>query len=125
MTTEAAEILADALEQDAQAQEAGKVDAIGLRWDDVYAEILPIQDTSEPIFAMAMRFWDDWCDASSHEWRYHEPITNEQWPQLARELANCLRAGSMPTNQIIIESFTPKPRVGILRRLKKWVRHLS
>jgi len=120
MVNEAAEILACALEQDAQAQEAGNINDIGLRWDDIYAEILPIQDTAEPIFAMAMRFWDDWGDASKHEWKYHEPITKEQWPIFARELATCLRTETMPENQIINENFTPMPTVSILERIKKW-----
>ena len=120
MTNEAAEILANALEQDASAQMALNWQRIGLRWDDV-AKILENHDTSEPIFAMAMQFWEDWGDASNHDWQYHT-ITCEQWPQLARELASCLRNGSMPTNPIIIENYTPKPKVGFLQRLKQWFR---
>ncbi len=77
MNNEAAEILANALVQDAQAQDAGRINDIGLRWDDVYAEILPFQDTSEPILAISMRFWDNWGDASIHEWQYHEPIKHK------------------------------------------------
>jgi hypothetical protein len=44
MNKEAAEILAAALEEDAQDHESGKYTEIGLKWDDVYGQILPIED---------------------------------------------------------------------------------
>ncbi|HEB54832.1 MAG TPA: hypothetical protein ENI98_00725 [Gammaproteobacteria bacterium] len=119
MKNEAAEILAKALEEDAIAQESGNIDDIGLRWDDVYAEILPLQDVSEPIFAMAMQFWDGWVDASNHEWQYHKPVKKEQWPIFARELADCLRSGTMPANQMLIDVFSPGRRTIISKRIKK------
>jgi len=120
MNKEAAEIFATALENDANDQDEGRYENIGMKWDDIYAQILPIEeDINVPIYNMAFRFWDDWCDTSNHEWQYHEPITKKQWPQFARELAQCLRTGRMPTNLIIIEKFTPKPKIGLWQRIKQ------
>jgi hypothetical protein len=120
MNKEAAEIFATALENDADEQDAGRYENIGMKWDDIYAQILPIEeDINTPIYNMAFRFWDDWCDASNHEWQYHEPITKNQWPQFARDLALSLRSGNIPTNQIIIDNFTPKPKIGVFQRLKQ------
>jgi len=119
MNKEAAEIFAKALENDANDHDAGKYENIGMKWDDIYAQILPIEDDiNNPIYGMAFRFWEDWGDASNHEWQYHEPIKKEQWPIFARELAQSLKTGSMPQNQAIIENFKPKPKVGLFKRLK-------
>ena len=116
---EAAEALANALESDADDQDAGRYENIGMKWDDTYAQMLPIEeDMNNPIYGIAFRFWDDWCDASNHEWQCHEPIKKEQWPNFARELAQSLKTGVMPNNQVIIENFTPKPKVGLFTRVK-------
>lgn len=120
MNKEAAKLFANALESDADDHDAGRYENIGMKWDDIYAQILPIEDDiNNPIYGIAFRFWDDWCDASSHEWQYHEPIKKEQWSILARELAQSLKTGLIPQNQVIIENFKPKPKVGLIKRLKK------
>ena len=43
MNNEAAEILADALERDAKDHDAGQYKDIGLKWDDIYGQLLPIE----------------------------------------------------------------------------------
>ena len=63
MPSESAEILANALEADADAQVRGDFENIGMQWDEVYGEILPINEIPDPLFGLAMEFWDDWCDA--------------------------------------------------------------
>ena len=118
MTSKAAEILASALEHDARAHESGHYEAIGNRLDEVYDEILPLQSSSDTMFAVTLRFWYDWIDASSHDWKYQGPINKEQWPQLAREIADGLRSGYMPENNIITESFMPPP--GLWERIKRY-----
>jgi len=120
MSSEAAEFVAQALEQDAEAHEAGRFNDIAKRWDDVYGKLLPIQDTSEPIFAMAMRFWDDWKDASNHKWMYHKPMKQTDWPRVARVIAACLRSGTLPEEKIILDLFMPKPKKGLIDRIKSW-----
>ncbi len=122
MNLEASEILARALEEDIKTQELGNPLEIGEKWDDVYGELLPIEDDiSNPIYSLAFRFWDDWGDASNHNWLYHEPTTKEQWPVYAREIASCLRACKLPESTTIIELFLPKPKVGIIQKLKLWL----
>lgn len=119
MPSEAADILAKALEDDAAAHEAGQYSSIGERYDDVYGEILPIDDIPGPLSALAFRFWDDWCDASQHDWMYHEPIRKEDWPLIARTIAKCLRSGELPTDPLILREFTPEPRLSFVQRLKQ------
>ena len=122
MNKEAAEILAEALEKDALDHESGNYDNIGLKWDDVYGQLLPIEeDIDQPVYGLAFNFWDDWCDASNHDWQYHEPITTNEWPKIAREIAASLRNGTPPNNQRILDHFLPKPKIGILQKIKVWL----
>ena len=121
MNNEATNIIASALESDANNHDSGKYQEIGLNWDNIYSEILPIEENiASPFYSMAFRFWDDWGDAANHEWQYHEPIKKEQWPQLARELANCLRSQTMTINSTLIDNLMPKPKVSLLERIKRW-----
>jgi hypothetical protein len=122
MNPGAADMLADALEEDIRAQEQGRFIEIGEKWDDVYAELLPIEDDIDnPIYSLAFRFWDDWGDASKHDWLYHEPISKEQWPIYAKEIAASLRDGILPESVIIAEEILPKPKVGLIQKLKQWL----
>ena len=57
MHSEAAEILANALEQDALAHEAGRMDELGMQYDPVLAQILPIDDIPPLISTLAFNFW--------------------------------------------------------------------
>ena len=119
MNKEASEIFSNALESDANDHDAVLYENIGMKWDEIYSLLLPIEDDiNNPIYDISFRFWDEWCDASTHEWQYHEPIKKEQWPNLARELAQCLKTGAIPSNKIIIENFTPKPKISLFTRLK-------
>lgn len=123
MNLEAAKILATSLEEDIKTQELRSPLEIGEKWDDVYAQLLPIEDEIEnPVYSLAFQFWDDWGDASNHDWLYHEPITKEQWPIYAREIASNLRVGKLPESIAIIEMFSPKPKVGFIQKLKLWLR---
>ena len=115
--SKAGEILAKALEADASAQDRGEYSEIGMKYDEILCEVLPINDIPSDLFALAMNFWDDWCDAANHEWRYHEPCVERDWPRLARTIASHLRESTLPNDQSIIESFTPKPKLSLLARL--------
>ena len=50
--TEADEILAAALQADAEAHERGRYDTIAAQYDDAQAQLLPIQDFAERRFAI-------------------------------------------------------------------------
>ncbi len=122
MNKEASEIFASALEADIKRQQEGQDHSIGLEWDDVYGQLLPIEEDFEnPIYGIAFNFWDAWCDASNHEWQYYDPLTRNDWPLLAQEVIKSLRSGNMPTNEILIREFLPKPRESFVNRIKKWL----
>jgi hypothetical protein len=89
-----------------------------MHWDDVYGELLPIEDCNQPIYNLAFRFWDDWCDCANHEWKYHETMQKFEWPLFAREIAIALRTNTMPSNQRIIDQFLPKPKVSNFKKIK-------
>ena len=118
MASESAEILAKALEHDANIQEKNRISEIGNRYDDVICEILPINEIPEDLFGLAMRFWDDWVDASNHEWKYHEPFVESDWPKMARKIATHLREATFPNDELILEEFMPTPKKPILKRIK-------
>lgn len=122
MKTEAVEILAKALEADIATQAQGDSLVIGEKWDEVYAQLLPIEDDIDnPIYKVAFQFWDDWGDASNHDWRYHEPTTKEQWPLYAKAIAESLRSGKLSEETAIINQFSPKPKVNLIQRIKQWL----
>ena len=122
MNPQAAEIFASAIEEDIKLQEQGRFLEIGEKLDEVYAELLPIEDDiNNPVYAIAFRFWDDWGDASTHDWFFHEPVTEEQWPIYAKEIVTSLRTGKLPENSIILEEFTPKPKISIAQKIKQWL----
>lgn len=116
--TEAEEILAAALIEDARAHDARSYDHIAIRYDDVYAQLLPIQDLGARRFAIAFHFWDGWCDARNHDWRYYPGINEADWPSLARHIAENLKRGEDATDPLVLEHFAPEKlrsrRVGLM-----------
>ncbi|MBI1848657.1 MAG: hypothetical protein HY294_11340 [Candidatus Rokubacteria bacterium] len=106
--TEADEILAKALLADAAAHEAGRYASIADRYDDVYRELLPIQDLAERRLVIALHFWGGWCDASNHDWQYYRGIGKADWPRLARDIASDLRQGRDSTDGLVVAHFAPE-----------------
>jgi hypothetical protein len=123
-STEADEILAAALLDDAAAHESGAHDRIAMGYDDVYAQLLPIQDLRVRRFSIAFHFWDGWCDARNHKWLVTPGILETDWPKLARHIAERLRRGEDATDPRLIERFAPENLVPLYRRLWKWVKSL-
>jgi hypothetical protein len=116
--TEADKIMAAALLDDARAHEAGSYAQIASRYDDIYAEILPLEDRITRRVAIALNFWDGWCDASNHEWRYHPGIGGRDWPVLARHIAENLNHGEEATDPRVLQHFSPEALRS--RRVKFW-----
>ena len=121
MTSKAADILANALEGDAIAHESGQQHKIGEKFDDVMSEISSLNDIPPRLSYLAINFWDSWQDSRNHDWLYYEPISEADWPRLAREISHSLRSGSLPNNQDLIDRFSPEPGLPFLQRLKNWV----
>jgi hypothetical protein len=121
MPSEAAEILARALELDAEAQERGELDNIGMQYDEVLGQILPIDDIPDQVFNMAFGFWSDWLDAKNHNWLHHEPMTKSDWPKVARIIAQSVRELTIPSDPTIQKLFLPAPkapRTSLFQRIK-------
>jgi hypothetical protein len=121
MSSKSAEILANALEVDAIAHESGQQHKIGEKFDDVMSEISSLNDIPPRLSYLAINFWDSWQDSRNHDWLYYEPITESDWPHLAREISHSLRSGSLPNNQDLIDRFSPEPGLPFLQRFKNWI----
>ncbi|MEY2426073.1 MAG: nitrite reductase small subunit [Actinomycetota bacterium] len=115
------EILARALVADAEAHESARYDDIGERYDDVYGELLPIQDLGARKFAIAFHFWDAWIDARNHGWNYYPDIAPPDWPLFAREIAAALRDGVDPSNSTVVKLFSPENFPPLRKRLWTWL----
>lgn len=90
------EVLAAALEADADAHEAGRHDAVGERYDDVLAEVTPFWDPRARRLSVGFHFWDCWVDARNHDWNYYPDAQEGDRPRLARAVAAALRSGEEP-----------------------------
>jgi hypothetical protein len=118
MPGEEYEIMASALEAAAVLQERGAIREIGENYDPTYRRILEINTNYDEAVAFAFTFWDNWVDASNHEWQYHEPIREGDWPQFARDVAHAVRQGQLPDNDFLIEQMRLKPQRSIWQWLK-------
>lgn len=117
--TTAVEFLASALEADAAAQEAGHTEEIGERYDEVLLEVRPVWDENADALSMGFHFWDCWADARNHDWNYYPGITENDWPGLAREVADAVRQGRQPED---LPTALRRSGPGWLSRLKGRVR---
>lgn len=90
------DVLASALELDADAHDAEQYDAIGERFDDVLNEVIPFWDDYERALSAGFYFWDCWVDARNHDWQYYPGTARGDWPRYARAVAAALRRGEVP-----------------------------
>jgi hypothetical protein len=123
MPREEHEILASALEAEATLQEQGSVRAIGDDYDQTYGRVLEINHDYDESIAFAFTFWDNWVDASNHNWLYHDPITERDWPRFAREVAQAVRRGELPKNDFLVQQIRLKPRQTLWQWLKSLFGH--
>lgn len=80
------------LREDAAAHEAGRVDAVGRRFDAV-ERILPRGNAPELTkLRVALTFWDGWIEARNGGWPSSIDIAQAEWPMLARLIASDLAA---------------------------------
>ena len=119
-------IIAEALERAAEAHEREDWRALKEGYDEI-DRILP-RDSDERFGKLytALNFWDGWINSSNHHWLYYEPLTSEDWPTLARGIAQALRIDLGLSNPKVLEIFVSSPEsdkgiVPSIRRLfKKW-----
>ena len=58
---------------------------------EAYEESNSVQDAELSAWnAYVLYFVDCWMDAAAHQWQYHEPILEEDWIPLAKELIEAI-----------------------------------
>ena len=116
MITEANEIVAAALETEASLQQSGAIKQLGDAFDPTYARVREVGHGYDEAVAFAFTFWDSWLDSANHNWRYHDPLKEDDWPRFAREIAAAVRQGRLPDNELLLEHIRLKPR----RTFRQW-----
>lgn len=94
-----------ALRVEADAQEHGQPERVGDGFE-AYDRNLP--RASGPEFDklhIALRFWDEWIYARDHGWRTPVPAPREEWPRLARRIAQRLEADEDVTDPAVLSRF--------------------
>jgi hypothetical protein len=101
---EARDSLVSNLRLDAQAHDAGQFDAVGRRFD--WLEHRFPRGTAPELARLhiALTFWDGWIHARNHGWP-SGPIGVDDWPGLARSVADDLAADREITNPKVLEHF--------------------
>jgi len=80
------------LREDAAAHEAGRVDAVGRRFDAVERSLPRGSGPEFRKLHVALTFWDGWIDARNAGWPSSIDIALAEWPVLARGIASDLAA---------------------------------
>jgi hypothetical protein len=91
--------------EDAAAHEAGRVDAVGRRFDAIERD-LPRGNAPELTkLRIALTFWDGWIDARNAGWPSSTDIGRLEWPALARAIARDLAGDSDITDARVLARF--------------------
>ena len=92
------------LRHDATAHEAGAYDEVGRRFDAVERHLPHGTSPELGRLHLALTFWDGWVDARNHGWP-RGPIALEQWPALARRVADDLAADREISDATVLARF--------------------
>ena len=101
---ETRDALVTQLLQDAAAHEAGQYDAVGRRFDALEYRFPTGTAPELGRLHIALTFWDGWVHARNHGFP-PGPITEADWPGLAREVAADLAAERDITNEKVLLHF--------------------
>jgi len=112
--------MASGLEAAAAAQEQGEYLCVGKAYDRTFARTIEADPNYDDAVAFALTFWDEWIDATNHDWRYHGAVSPVDWLRFARHVAQEVRQGVVPSDPELLERVMPKPR----KRLPRWFRGL-
>ena len=102
--TAARDTLVEHLRADARAHVAEDYDRIGRRFDWLEHQFPTGTAPELGKLHIALTFWDGWVDARNHGWP-RGPIGADDWPKLAREVADDLAADREITNATVIARF--------------------
>src|SRR5215213_3954894 len=101
---EARDSLVSNLRLDADAHEADQFDAVGRRFD--WLEHRFPRGTAPELnkLHIALTFWDGWVHSRNHGWPVG-PIAVDEWPQLARSVADDLAADRDISHATVLANF--------------------
>lgn len=102
--------MAEALRREAAAQAAGRLEAVGAAYD-IFDGALPREGGPEfdKLF-LALRFWDSWADERNHGFPNFSGIAGEEWPVLARRVAQDLEEDREITDPAVRGRFALQPK---------------
>ena len=105
------------------AHREGKIHDIEDNLDD-YDKLIPRDDiTPNSLLMITLEFWSGWSDSAVHGWLFYDPMTENDWPRLAKVLIDDLKADREVTNKEILDIFsvdtTPKGPSWISKMLEK------
>jgi hypothetical protein len=101
---ETRDALVTQLLQDAAAHEAGQYDAVGRRFDALEYRFPTGTAPELGRLHIALTFWDGWVHARNHGFP-PGPITEAEWPAIAREVAGDLAADRDITDAKVLMHF--------------------
>ena len=102
---EAKAAVLDALAREASLHDQGRFAELGASFNELDARIPRRGGAPFDRLLIALRFLDDWLDASNHNWQYHEPVQRSDWPVLARVLIADISADRDPSHTVILKHF--------------------
>lgn len=80
-------LLIEELGQSALLHEAGRYDDLGAKFDEIDGllwSVKPRKVREMSLEYSAYCFLGSWLDASNHDWFFNEPVSEGDWPSLAR-----------------------------------------
>ena len=94
-----------ALARDASLHDQGLFAELGASFDELDARIPRSAGAVFDKLLIALRFLDDWLDASNHDWQYHQPMQRSDWPTLARTLIADISADREISDAAVLKHF--------------------
>lgn len=101
----ARDAIVEHLRRDAVAHDAGRFDEIGRRFDALEHAFPRGGETGLGKLRTAMVFWDAWIEARNLGWQGTKGIQPDEWPRLARAVADDLAADREISDARVRERF--------------------
>jgi hypothetical protein len=102
---EARRALAAYLRHDAGAHDRQSYDEIGRRFDSFEHGFPSGDDPKLETLRIALTFWDGWIDARNNGWQTTSGIRQDEWPALARGIADDVDADREITSDSVHQHF--------------------
>jgi hypothetical protein len=100
----ARDTLVEELRADAVSHEAENYDVIGRRFDGIEHRFPTGTEPELGRLHIALTFWDGWLDARNNGWP-RGPIALDDWPTLARSVADDLAADRDISHPLVLARF--------------------